>query len=154
MAGVRRVAVLVLVATLLASSLVHYGAVGDRHDLVQSSTAKLDHYDRHIGETVYLWGKVTEVGTGGTVVTVEEQRLTVHGVTGDPDPGDVIQIYGTLRPEGVVEAERTVLSVGERRLPLYVVSAIGLLLALVVVARRWRLDRESWTVRPREGDDA
>ncbi len=83
----------------------------------------------------------------------DDTDLTVVGAETTAEPGDVIQIYGTIQPDGTVAAERVVVSERTSLVQLYAVSIGALALTVVVFFRSWTVDRRRLTFVPREGDE-
>lgn len=141
-----------LLALLLAMTL-HYGAVDARHDQSDAGRRAIVAYDRHVGETVYFWGRVVSADGDSMVVSAGDRTLLVRW-EGEAPPGAAVQVYGRLEPGGVVTAERVVVSPAAGLRYLYAVSVVGLAVAAVGFLREWRFDRDRLAFVPREGDDA
>ena len=157
----RRLAVATALALVLLAMALHYGAVDARHDQADAGHRALAEYDRHVGETVYFWGRVADADADGTSITVAASGRTLAVTVNRwarPDrgvrPGDAVQVYGRLEPGGAVDAERVVVSPAAGLRYLYAVSAVGLLLALASFLRSWRFDTGRLAFVPREDEDA
>ena len=103
-------------------------------------------YDSHIDDDVFLFGTVKSV-TGDTVrFTIEsdgktrELRVQESGVA--VTKGGVVQVVGTLRPNGLVAAEivAVVNPAGASKLYKYAVSLVGAALVLVMFFRHWTVN--------------
>lgn len=147
-----------LVAAALFLSLlamcVHYGDVAQERDPYPTSEALQSDYADHVGAPFYAWGTVVSAGPEGIVVSARGVTLTVPEPVPGADPGDSIQVAGTLAADHRLVAERIVLSDETNLLALYVVSALGALLAVAFFRRHWTVDRSGWCLVPRDRDGA
>jgi hypothetical protein len=158
---------------------VHYGSAWEDHADVRTSVGAIEaDYGAYVDRPVYLWLTVESAseerivarsggGSGAPRVTVTGSDAADSPVGGPVvtsvaaataggaalSPGDVIQVYGPLRPDYRVEAERLVVHDGANRLRMLLVSAAGGLLAVAAFLRRWRFDPRRAAFVPREGDD-
>lgn len=114
-------------------------------------------YDRYVGQRTFVTATVAAVD--GTEMTVEDDtadsvlRLRVTGVDAPVEPGGVVQVYGTIRPERTIAAERVevVNSSFGAELYKYGASAVGALGFLLLFFRYWRPDTDTWTLEARDG---
>jgi len=149
------VVALVALAVVFFGLLVHYGAVAPQHELVQQSATKLESPDKHVGASVHVWARVAR---NDDVLVVDEigdtpnLTVTVVGAETAAQPGDSIQIYGTIQPDGTVAAERVVVSEQSSLRRLYAVSIGALALTIVVFFRSWTVDFRRFAFVPREED--
>lgn len=143
-----------VLAVVFVGVMFHYGAATPQHELTQQSIEKVQSPADHVGEEVHVWGTVIDNGDV-LVVEVGDSAVTVVGTATTADPGDAIQVYGTIQPDGSLAAERVVVSGRSDLLGLYAISAVALALTLVVFFRSWRLDSRlvAFTPREREGSD-
>ena len=150
----RFVAIGVLTAVLFGL-FVHYGAVADEegHATTQSAERLLASPAEHTGEQLYFWGTVTTTTQDSFEVSVDDRIVGITGSQASVEPGDVVQIVGTLQKGGVVTANRIVISQRANLEYLYVVSAIGLLVALGVFGRSWTINWDSLHLTERGNDD-
>ncbi|MFB6129287.1 MAG: hypothetical protein ABEJ28_00505 [Salinigranum sp.] len=154
-AAYRVLGIAVLVAALLAMS-VHYGAAWADHERYRTSVERIEaNYDAYLGRPVYLWLTVDSTSDGGFVAGSGGGGTRRLAVASDANvsPGDVVQVYGVLRPGDRVDAERVVVHDRGNRLRMDVVSGVGALLALGAFFSRWRVDRRSWAFVPRDATD-
>jgi hypothetical protein len=152
--GLRRALAVVCLVTLLSVLVLHYSAAGATHVTTLSSREKVVSPAAHVGDSVYFWTRADTVAAGTMTVTVAGTRLTVVDVGADVDPGDVVQVAGTIRPGATVAADQVVVSPRERRSRLYGVSVLGLLLAVGGFLRAWTVDVTDAGFVPRGGEDA
>lgn len=150
--SVERLVGVAILGALFVGLMVHYGAAAPDHELTRQSVAKLETPGSHVGEPVYFWATVEDVGDG-LAVRAGGQHLTVVGADVAAEPGDPVQISGTVRPGGSVAAERVVVSERSRLAGLYAVSAVALAIALVVFGRHWRVDLRRLAVVARGGGE-
>lgn len=147
-----RVAGIVVLSVVFLGLMAHYSVAAPTHERTKQSVVTVQSSGDNVGETVYFWatvernGEAVIVRTGGT-------RLSVVGTDTAAEPGDSIQIYGTIQSRGTVAAERIVVSERSRLWRLYVVSALALALAVAVFVRFWAIDARSLAFVPREGGD-
>lgn len=135
--------------------MVHYAGAAPQRELTRESIVKLQSPDAHVGETVHVWAEVTRNDDALVVLVGDDTDLTVVGAETTAEPGDVIQVYGTIQPDGTVAAERVVVSERTRLLRLYAVSIGALALTVVVFFRSWAVDLRRLVFVPREsGEDA
>lgn len=159
----RDAAIRLALALVLVGALVGLAAHYDVHR--RSNTAVLTSVDAVVGpdppgpgDEAYLW--LTVASVDGDRVTARTPKsgspLVVDATDLDPrlvetvDPGDVIQAYGVVAA-GERELAATRLVVHERgnRRRMYVVSALGGLLAAGAFLRRWRPDAGALAFVPR-----
>jgi len=148
-----RVAAAGLLCLVFVGVMAHYGATAPDHDQLRESLAKLDSPGDHLGEDVYLWVTV-ENGGDPFVGRAGGQSVTVTGAGATVQPGDSVQVAGTITAPGRIAADRTVVSDRGNLTGLYAVSAVALGLVAVVFGRSWTVDPGSLSLVPREDDDA
>lgn len=153
--GLRRIVAVGILLALLAAMTVHYGAVAadDGHDTTQVDARKLAHYEDHVGERLYFWARVVNANEEKLVVRSAGRTLTVEGADARATPGDVVQVYGTVRSNGEVTADRVIVSKRPNLHYLYAVSAVGLLLVIAAFFREWDIQWRRLLVTPLEDDD-
>ena len=152
-----RVLVALLVLTALGVFFVHEDATHDARTPYPAADELAADYDSYVGETVLVFGTVTDVDGPDIVIQAESEGVTVDlrvtGVSTAVEPGGVVQVYGELGPGRELAPQRTVVvndSSGAEWYK-YGVSVVGALGFLVVFLRQWRLDRETWTLEARDG---
>ena len=152
--GARRVAGILLLALVFVGLMVHYGGAAPQQELTRESVVKLQSPDAHAGETVHVWAEVQR-NDGTLVVEVGDDIETAVGAETTAEPGDSIQIYGTIQPDGTVAAERVVVSERSNLRRLYAVSFGALALTVLLFVRSWTVDGRRLAFVPREdGEDA
>jgi hypothetical protein len=148
-----------LVAVLLLSAL---GGLFVHSAVTSESPYPAPHeiapeYDNYVGDTVLLFGQVTNVADETLTIEAESEgvilELQVTGSQTTVEPGGVVQVYGELRPNRTMAAQQVVVvnQSGGSAWYKYAVSAIGALGFLVAFSRYWRVDTETWTVEGRDG---
>lgn len=145
---------MVLLLAGLAGMMIHYGSVLDRDQSLSEPQSVLDNWESHTGETVYLWASVREIGTDHTVIRTEETTLIVTQVVKEASPGDVIQVYGTARPNHRIKPLRTVVSEARGQQYMYLVSGLAVILTGLIFFRHWRIEWKAFEIQRREVDDA
>lgn len=143
-----------LAVLALAGMAVHYGATEADHYPYTPTTDLAADYDAHVGERTYFWAGVTAVEDDGLRVENYAVDLRVRADPTGVDPGDTVQVAGTVRPDHTVDAARVVVSPRPNRRYMFAVSGLAALLVGGAVLRYWRIDLRTLTVRPRERDSA
>ncbi len=144
----RLVAVAVLLA-LVAGLAVDFESRSDADQAYPTSDALRADYTAHVGEQVNVWASVRAVRSDGIVVSYGVWLFVPTQTTG-LHRGDWVQVYGTLAPDRRLEPEQVAVSSRTNRTYMFVVSALAAALAAAALAWRWRLDRETWTLRPHD----
>ncbi|MFB6299023.1 MAG: hypothetical protein ABEH65_02045 [Halobacteriales archaeon] len=141
---------------LLAGMFVHYGAVADAHHPSPTAAELRADYASHVGEQLYVWAQVIDRDADGITVRIGSPPdgvvLSVPTTRSDIDSGDVIQLYGTIRPNRIVDPDRIVVSDRTGLTRLYAISAVAAIGTAVVFLRSWRFDRSRLVFAPREDD--
>jgi len=116
--------------------------------------AKLQDPDAHVGEFVYVWGEVIR-NDDALVIGAANGRFTVVGIDTTVEPGDSIQVYGTIRSDESIAAERAVVSEQSGLRGLYAISTAALVLTVGVFFRFWQIDfqRLAFTARREAVED-
>lgn len=150
-----RVAMAVLLVAVLFGTSVHYKVAEPDHDPYPQEEKLATDYDAHIGEQALLFGTVQSVEDDRLLVQVESDagpfEMTVSNATARVQPGGVVQVYGTLGPEQVIQPERTEVvnaSSGSDTYK-YGVSAAGALLVAILFVRYWTIDTDEWAFEVR-----
>jgi hypothetical protein len=150
---------LVLLILVLASG-VHYDAREERHRTQPTADQVVADYDRHVGEKTLLFGTVETIDGGDGTATIRVEASTsiqiqVRGFDADVSRGGTVQVYGTLRPDQEMEADRIIVVNQDpaSRYYKYAVSAVGALVILAVFFRDWRIDWSNGGFVPRGEDD-
>lgn len=158
-AATRFAAILLLVGLTLGAG-VHYEATDESHWPYPTDDQIGAEYERHVGERTLLFGDITAVDGPSTItVSVEADTgpfaLTAHGVDADVRPGGTVQLFGTLRSDHHMTAERVVVvnPAGGSFVYKYAVSLVGALLVLAAFFRSWAFDVDRLRFEPRGGSD-
>jgi len=153
----RRALLSVVLVAALAAMAVHYGAVAESHDRYPSADALAGDYEAHVGDRVFMWTTVIAVDGRTLAVRSDPAETVVLDVTPAPagvEPGDVVQVYGTLEPDHRVDAHRVVVSERGNRRSMFAVSALAVLLTAGHVLREWTVDWRDLALVPRGERDA
>jgi len=145
----RRAFVTTILILLFTGMIVHYSYTAPQNDTVRQSYEMLKSSGEHVGETVYFWGRVSEVSSNQLILT--ENKIV--NVTETVQPGDSVQVSGTIKSEGKVVAERVIVIESESRTQLFIVSAIGALFGIATFFRSWSIDIYTLTFVPRESEE-
>jgi hypothetical protein len=138
----------VVAACLLAT--VHFPAA-DEPNRDAATFEEVASGDASAGDDAYFWETVRRVDGDAFVVGDRGERVRVTGSDRDVAPGAVVQVAGTVGDDGAVAADRVVVSDGDGRRYMFAVSGLAGLLALALVAARWRFDRDALLFRRRSG---
>lgn len=140
---------------LLMTMMVHYGADAGtaNHDYLQHSYERIAEHESHVGERVYVWGRVIGGHRDALVIESAGRVLRVDGTDLHAAPGDSVQVAGVIRPGGIIEAERAYVSPRDDQPYLYGVSLVGLLVALGAASRKWTIDTTDLVLVSRKEDD-
>ena len=133
---------------------VHYGMNENLYSPTVQPETFVGEYDAYIGEQVYFWPGVVEVRESKLIVEYYGEKFTIRTSRNDIKQGDLIQVYGTLRPDHVIEPHSIVPSQQSGRQKMYIISLLGSVLVVLVFWRSWKFDREDWTFKSREATDA
>lgn len=147
----RALGVAVLVVLLVAMMGHYHGAVLDERRHL-ASPARIDaDYEAYRGGPVFLW-LVADRTTDEGIVTRSEADGRPFVVLTDAraEPGDLVQVFGTLEADSRIAAERVVVHDRGNRLRMFVLSGVGALLAAGAFLRRWTVDRRRLRFAPRE----
>lgn len=114
-------------------------------------------YNSHLGQRILVFGTVTETNEEWIEIRSESDgrsiSLRVTGADVAVEPGGVVQVYGTLKPDRTITAERIEIVNSSRWAELYKygTSAVGALGFVVLFFRHWRIDTATWTLEGRDG---
>jgi hypothetical protein len=141
----------VLLGGVLLASGIYYESVEPHHWPYPDEDQLAADDGEYTGERVLLFGTVERVDPGDrtarNAVEADEETFTatVQRFDAAVEPGGVVQVYGTVRPNRAVLADRVrvVNPTGRSNRYKYAVSAIGALVVLIAFCRRWKIDRES-----------
>ncbi|EMA28830.1 hypothetical protein [Haloarcula japonica] len=153
---VRVVIVLVLCLTL-GGLFVHAEVTEDRWSPYPDATDLSAGYESYVGQDLMVVGTVTETSEDEMEIKAEsdgeEIVLRVTGMKTAVEPGGVVQVYGTLKPDQTIAAEHVEVVSSSRWAEFYKygASAVGALGFLLLFFRYWRIDRETWTLEARDG---
>lgn len=136
---------------------IHHASAYDNHWPYAGSDDVVTEYDSHIDDDVFLFGTVNSV-TGDTVrFTIEsdgktrELRVQESGLA--VTKGGVVQVVGTLRPNGLVAADNVAVvnPAGASKLFKYAVSLVGAVLVLVMFFRHWTVNLSERRLEAKNG---
>lgn len=151
MDGLRsRVALVVLLLTLLAGQLVWFGAHPPPNPNL-SANALHANYASYVGQRVVVAAPV--VATDPVVIALGDRadaRLTVRGVEERVSVGDRLKIYGVVRPGHEMRAIDTVVVSRWGLWYTYTVSFLAGMWVLLRLVRYWRFDAGSLALERRE----
>jgi hypothetical protein len=135
----------------LLSLAVGFGVQFDGTPAYPDADAIDEHYEDHVGERVHLWAGVVGERDGAVVVRVRSLELVLSSPPpSSVAPGDLIQVYGELRPDRRMETHAYHVQSPSDRRYMYGVSVVGGLLAAGAFLRRWRVDVDRLRFVPRE----
>ena len=152
-----RALITVLLLTALGGLFVHYEATEDARARYPEPDELAADYDGYVGDTVLVFGRVTAVGDDALTIEAESEGVTVElrvrGSSAAVSPGGFLQVYGQLRPERTLTAQRVVVVNDNSGAEWYKygVSLLGAIGFLLAFARHWRIDTETLTVEARDG---
>ncbi|CAJ53596.1 hypothetical protein [Haloquadratum walsbyi] len=109
---------------------------------IRGETPLYENYESHVGETVYdLNGIVVSTDPVEISVAGDRLRLTVRDLNMAVDSGDKIRIFGTVKPDRVIEAENVIVAgQSPSQLRTYLISFIAGLWALFRIIRDFDID--------------
>jgi len=141
---------------------VHYDATFDDNAPYPSTDDLATDYEHYVGEETLVFGDVERVDAEAERATVRvdsdegEFELVVESFTERPQPGGVVQVYGTLEANYTMVATNVAVvnPAGVSKAYKYAVSVVGSVLVLVLFFRHWRVDTEGLAFELRSGGDA
>lgn len=111
-------------------------------------------YEAYVGADIHFWARVSMSDAGSITVDYYGTSLEItdleQGAVG-ASPGDTVQVYGTIRPDGRIAAESVVVSSRVNREYMYVVSVLAIVLTTLTFFRAWTFDWSSAAFIPRDG---
>lgn len=117
----QRAVVALLLLAALGGLFVHTDLTSEARSPYPAPDEIAADYDSYVGETVLLFGDVTSVGSAGFTIEAESEGVTIElqidGASPAVDPGGVVQVYGELRPDQRMTAQRVVVGVGGAAIP-------------------------------------
>lgn len=132
--------------------MAHYAAFAPEHKYSKVSQEKIQSHTDHVGEKVYLWGRVVQ-DDDTLIIDSAKEQVAVLGTEAVVDPNDAIQIYGTIQANGSLVSERVVVSEQSSLLRLYAISVVGLLLTIISFLKSWKIDISRLTLTARKVGD-
>jgi preprotein translocase subunit SecF len=142
-------ALLVGLALLLVLGMgVHHASQYSSQWPYPDHDALASEYDQHVGSETLVFGTVQSADDGTDTAHIEVEHsdgtfeMTVEDFQADVRPGGVVQVYGPLRPEYTITADRVVVvnPAGSSTLFKYGVSLVGAALVTVLFFREWGVD--------------
>lgn len=159
-----RVLGIIALICLLGSLLVWAGTVPPNPDQHRypGNEQIVEDYDAYIGKQVQVGGTVVQ--TDPVVLELTHYRgtrtVTVRDVHQPVQPGDRVVVFGEAQPNDVIDSQGVTVREPWEASYMYLISFLGGLWVLARLSNGWRLDRDRWTIVPREnriwtrGDDA
>lgn len=146
-----RLAGVVALLGVLGGLSVHYADDSVDHSPYPVNEDLATDYGTYVGEETRLFGTVKRVDEGARRATIRVDseegpfEITVEGFDASVRPGGVVQVYGTLREDRVVEAANVevVNPAGGSKTYKYAVSAVGAVLVLALFFSHWRFDPDA-----------
>lgn len=148
---IRRLLAMAVLFVLLSSMLVHYDLAWQERSPYPATGEVQAQYEDHLGERTFHWFVVREVHDQRVVIESDPLVLTIEKDLA-VEEGELIQVYGVLRPEHRFEPIRVVDRDPRSRLYLLGISVFGAVLTLLGFVRSWQFDPEG-LVFQRRGDD-
>lgn len=156
-----RLALAICLCLVLVGLGVHYATSYDDRWPYPTEDELTDDYADHVGEETLVFGRVVDVDTETTELTLEAEaddgtrlELVADDVPtdgGQPavEEGGFVQVYGTLEPGGEITTTETVVVNPDERAEAYKlgVSAIALLAGMGYFLVHWRPTLTGWEVR-------
>lgn len=148
---------IVILGLLLSVGImgVHYSKTAN-HVNYPSIDELQTNYDQFLGQETYYWMSVVEVRDDALIATPGEQgpRFTIRIQNPDAKVGDAIQVYGIIRPDYTIGAEKVIISEQERLITMFAISGIAAILTLVMFFRSWTIDWRAGMFKLRGEEDA
>ncbi|QLH81263.1 hypothetical protein [Halosimplex pelagicum] len=149
----RAVALAVLIGCL-GAAMIGFGSLDTHPDkgVPPGNDEVAAAYGDYLGQRVHVYGTVVSVDPlriRGETVLNGPVELTVDGYEESAQKGDVLSVYGVLRPENTVEATEVVRKPGGSYWRTRLLSAIAGLWVLIRLLRHWRIDLLKLRARPR-----
>jgi hypothetical protein len=116
----------------------------------QTSAPLYENYESHVGETVYdLNGIVVSTDPVEISVADGRLRLTVREINTAVNSGDKIRIFGTVKPDKIIEAENVIVAAqSSSQLRTYLISFIAGLWVLFRIIRDFDINLGRWALVP------
>ncbi|MFB6224690.1 MAG: hypothetical protein ABEH86_13595 [Haloarcula sp.] len=152
-----RAAIVLALCLVLSGLFVHAEVTEDARSPYPDAEDLTTEYNTYLGQKALIFGTVTETSEGVMTIRSEsdgkEITLQVTGADLAVEPGGVVQVYGTLKPDRTITAERIKIVNSSRWAELYKygTSAVGALGFVVLFFRYWRIDSTTWTLEGRDG---
>jgi hypothetical protein len=150
---VNRLSIALVFLFALAALVVGFGVQFNGSDAYPSPSAIDDEYAAYVGDRTHLWTEA--VGAENGTLLVETDGLSLRVSAPSPaavEPGDRVQLYGTIAPDHRFETANYHVQSGDSIVYMYGVSVLGSILAAGLFLRRWRIDVEGRQFVPR-GDE-
>jgi hypothetical protein len=160
--AVARLGVVLLLLAGLGALLVWFGLpqppAPEAGQLVIESHLAMD-YDAHVGQRTAVRGTVRSVDP--VVITADYEYWTgtryasghldleLTGLAATVAPGDRVQVYGVVRPDGRLHVIRSVIVPDRNVLFMYAISAVAGVWVLWRLGRDWSIDWDSPGFEPR-----
>ncbi|WP_231858866.1 hypothetical protein [Haloquadratum walsbyi] len=129
--------------------MIDYAHHAERQSPYPTAEEVKNDYQTHIGDQVNFWSQVSIVQED-TVGVTYGQPLYIQTSDLSVRSGDWVQVYGELNAKQELVVERIVVSPQSNRLYMIAVSVGGVLLALIMFVRHWKIDTKRWIIVPRD----
>lgn len=154
-----RVVVTLCVVVVIFGTGVHYAQASDEQWPYPTPDALATDYDAHVGEPVFLIGRVVSVApeSESLELVVDTNRvplrLTATDVSVSVASGGVVQVFGTSAPNRSIVVDRAVVvnDSGSAALYKYGVSIVGAGLVLALFFRHWQVGTRPLGLEARDG---
>ncbi|CAJ51217.1 uncharacterized protein HQ_1087A [Haloquadratum walsbyi DSM 16790] len=144
-----RAIVFCLLLSLNGVMMIDYAHHAERQSPYPTAEEVKNDYQTHIGDQVNFWSQVSIVQED-TVGVTYGQPLYIQTSDLSVRSGDWVQVYGELNAKQELVVERIVVSPQSNRLYMIAVSVGGVLLALIMFVRHWKIDTKRWIIVPRD----
>lgn len=145
---------IVALLCLLGTLLVWAGTVPpdiDQHRYPGNEQI-VENYDAYVGSPAQVGGTVVQ--TDPVVLELTHHRsmreVTVRDVSRPIQAGDRIVVFGEIQPNDVIDSQGSTVRKPWEAIYMYLISFLGGLWVVARLLNGWRLDRDRWTIVPRE----
>ena len=137
-----RVLTIIVLVLILFTLFVWYGNLESDPEQGNYPGAEelVKDYDKYVGEKVEVTGKVVDEDPIRIEIEYGEQKkgLTIIGTDKQVDKGDRFSVYGTVKENGTIDAENTVVFPFLNYIYMYLISIVGATWILIRIIKQWR----------------